>query len=339
MEFVFHPPRFLLPTAKPAEPVRMLTHRNRISDSLMSNLSTRLAERTAHKKKSTDKPLPEWLTDMLVPHPDDPDAFTMPICVMPTKLDPLASLASAHTNPYVGLRPGHITRTAFYKLAYDEPLQSAFRHKQFVEFPTVEVWEDGAFTGTIVDERGSIVRKYDGTNDEDVPRPKRRKMNRKEGKKTLGGLLGGYGSASEEDEDEKEEKNVLNMLSGYAGSDDEEDDHEEHSQTEVETEKARQRAEFESQFDFELGDEDAEGETDDGEGEFEGDDEVWGEEDMAAVVDGSSAQSPEALAAILEQLRQAGALRDPGLDSHFGGAPPADDDQVDWGDSADENDS
>ncbi|KAJ3542359.1 hypothetical protein NM688_g5978 [Phlebia brevispora] len=226
IEFIFHPPRFLLPSSQPAEPIRMLTHRNRISESLMSNLSTRLAERAGSKKKEKEKPLPEWLTDMLVPQAEDSTSFVMPICVMPTKLDPLASLTSSRTNPYVGLRPGHITRNAFYKLLYDEPLVTALKHKQFVEFPTIELWEEGAFLGTIVDDRGSIVRKYDGTDeDEDGPKPKRRKLNRKEGKKTLGGLLGGYGSESDEEgEDEKEEKNVLNLLSGYAGSDDESDD-------------------------------------------------------------------------------------------------------------------
>lgn len=149
----------------------------------MASLSTRLAERAGSKKKEKEKPLPEWLADMLVPQPEDPESFAKPICVMPTKLDPLASLASSHANPYIGLRPGHITRTAFYKLTYDEPLETALKHKQFVEFPTIEVWEEGAFTGTIVDDRGSIVRKYDGTDDEDTPKPKRRKLNRKEGKK------------------------------------------------------------------------------------------------------------------------------------------------------------
>lgn len=291
----------------------------------MTSLAARFAERASAKKRDKEKPLPEWLTDMLVPSSEDPEAFVNPVCVMLTKLDPLASLSTARVNPYIGLRPGHITRNAYYKLAYDTPLEAALKHKQFVEFPTIEVWEEGAFSGTIVDDRGSIVRKFDDSDDEDGRKPKRRKLGQKEGKKTLGGLLGGYGSESDDGSDEKEEeKNVLNMLSGYAGSDDDGDDDDE-------AEAARRRAAFDSQFDYELGDEDAEGETDDGD-EFE-DEEGWGDE---ALAEGQEAQTPEVLAALLQHLKETGALRDPAADSHFSALTAADEDQVDWGDSADE---
>lgn len=303
----------------------MLTHRNRLCDSLKANITAKLNERSNSKKK--EKPLPEWLTDMLVPSPVDPEAFVNPVCAMPTKLDPLASLASSRANPYMGLRPGHITRSAFYKLAYGEALEAVLKHKEFVEFPTIEVWEEGAFTGTVVDDRGSVVHKFDDEYEEDGPKPKRRKLSRLEGKKAIGGLLGGYGSESDEDgENAKDEKNVLGLLSGYAASDDEEN-------VEADVEE-RKRVAFESQFDYELGDEDAEGETDDGE-DFE-EEEGWGDE---AAPGRSSAQSPEALAALLEQLRRDGALRDPGGDLRFNHLAANDEEQVDWGDSADEEDS
>ena len=83
----------------------------------------------------------------------------------------------------------------------------------------------------------------------------------------------------------------------------------------------------ENHFDYELGDEDADGETDDGEDGFEFDDEVEGND--------SEAKDPEALAKLLEQLRQAGALRDPGGDTQLADFA-GNDEQVDWGDSADE---
>lgn len=318
VELVLHPPHFLLPSASTPEPIRMLTHRNRLDQSLLTNLQAHLQERSQSKKKEKEKPLPEWLTDLITPPSDDPEGFIPPVCVMPTKLDPLAAVSSTHSHG--GLRPGHITRQAFYKLPFDKPLAEAFKHKHFVEFPTIEVWEDGAFTGTVVDDRGAVV--YDDRDYDDVDdswrRRKRRKLGKKEGRKKLGGLLGGYGSGSEDegDEDAKEEKNVFNLLSGYGGSDGEGE----------ESSTADPQKTFESQFDYDLGDEDADGETDDGEGDYEFDDEGEGaEEDV---------KDPEALAKLLEQLRQAGALRDPGRDSQLPGLD--DEEQVDWGDSEEE---
>jgi len=298
--------------------MHMLTHRNRLDQSLMTNLATRLAERSSSKKK--EKPLPEWLTDLIQPHPDDLDAFVKPVCVMPTKLDPLASISSTHVNGYSGLRPGHITRQAFYKLDYGARLFEALKHKNFVEYPTIEIWEDDAFDGIIVDDRGALVRR-DSDIDDDLDggrRRKRRKMGAKEGKKALGGLLGGYGSGSEgSGEEDKEEQSVFNMLSGYAGSDDE------HAEASAEDQAKRA---FESQFDYELGDEDADGETD--EGEYE--DDV--EEDQDA-----TKQNPEVLAKLLEELRQAGALRDPRRASQLNAIGGDDEEQVDWGDSSNED--
>lgn len=327
MELVFHPPRFSTSSgpSTPPQPVRILTHRNRLSHSLLSNLQSRLSERVQSKTKQKEKSLPEWITDLVLPHSEDPEAFVEPVCVMQTRLDPLAAVSSIH-QPYssqyaFGLRPGHITRQAYYKIPPGAPLSTSLRRKNFVEFPTIEIFESGTFSGTIVDDEGSIIRSTgDAETDEEESgrRKKRRKLGKKEGREKLGGLLGGYGSGSgSEDDDKKEEQNVFNMLSGYAGSDDE----------------AEPGAAFdqnkgsEGPFDFELGDEDAEGETDDG--EFEDD---YDEEDQNPVE--PSKKDPEALAKILEQLRREGALRDPGADSRFG--VDDDEEQVDWGDSGDD---
>ena len=298
----------------------MLTHRNRLDHSLLSNLSARLTERAQSKKKEKEKPLPEWLIDLVVPPQDDASAFSPPVCVMSTKLDPLAAVSSTHIRGE-GLKPGHLTRQAFYKLAYDQPLVEVLRHKQFVEFPTIEIWEDGAFNGTIVDDHGALVRgDVDSEEDDGWRRRKRRKLSKVEGKKALGGLLGGYGSESDEEESNevKEENNVFKMLSGYAGSDDEEAAINDIVKPVAET-----------QYDYELGDDDAEGETDDGEDDFEFEDEVDGGPDAE--------KDPEAVARLLEQLRQAGALRDPGSGSQLTELDGENEDQVDWGDSAEED--
>lgn len=245
-----------------------------------------------------------WVIDLVAPNPEDPDAFTNPTCVMQTKLDPLASLQSKSSI----LRPGHIVRDGYYKLDPTRSLEKVLRHKQFVEFPTIEIWDDGAFAGTVVDDRGAVM-----LDSEDERKPKRRKLNVTEGKKAISGLLGGYGSGSENGEDEKaEERNVMGMLAGYAGSDDEQGNGEE-GQEESMPAKHEEPPISPLLDEDTWGDEDAEGDTDD----------EYVEE------------SPENVAAMLEKLRQAGALRDPGEDGRI--ALGDDEEQVDWGDSGDEN--
>ncbi|KAJ3475977.1 hypothetical protein NLI96_g11472 [Meripilus lineatus] len=260
------------------------------------------------RPKSKKDSYPQWLTDMILPPPEDsnPESFVRPTCVMPTRVDPLASLQQSRGNSigngsFSFLRPGHIVREGFYKLDPETTLSEALKHKEFVEFPTIEVWEDGAFTGTIVDDRGAVLLDSD-----EERKPKRRKMGAKEGKKAISGLLGGYGSGSEDEE--AEEQNVLNALAGYTGSEDEDDD----MQGSSDTAKSLRPGEVWLKEE-DLVDEDAEGETDD---------EEYEEENV------------EDLAGILEKLRQAGALRDP-VDSSFLDGQ-GDDDQVDWGDSDNE---
>lgn len=204
------------------------------------------------------------------------------------------------------MRPGHIVRDGYYKLDPTESLEKVLRHKQFVEFPTIEIWEDGSFTGTVVDDRGAVM-----LDSEDERKPKRRKLNVKEGKKAINGLLGGYGSGSDDDEEERaEEKNVMGMLAGYAGSD---DDNDGEGQEEGPSKTIKHEEPPISPLDEDgWGDEDAEGDTDD----------EYVEE------------SAENVAAMLEKLRQAGALRDPSGDGRI--ALGDDEEQVDWGDSGDE---
>ncbi|KAH9853590.1 hypothetical protein C2E23DRAFT_699373, partial [Lenzites betulinus] len=282
VEFKFHPPRNLLapPSQPPEPPFSLLTHRNTLEATLLGALRAHVSERSRSKK---DKTPPAWVQGLVLPDADVPDAFAPPLCVMSTPLDPLASLSSHASIP----QPGRLLRTAYYKLDHSKPLGALLKHKHFVEFPTIEVWEEDAFQGTIVDERGAIVH-----GDYEEPLPKRRKLNARQAKKAMNGLLGGYGS-DEAEEGAEEERNVMNLLGGYADSGDEGNDGGEDD----------------------WGDEDAEGETDE---EYEAE------------------ESPEVLAAMLQKLRDAGALRDPVLDSNLAGHGVADEDQVDWGDSGGE---
>jgi hypothetical protein len=116
---------------------------------------------------------------------------------MTAQVDPLASLALQ-------------VRTMYYKMEPSEKLSVLLRDTHFVEFPTIEVWEE--FRGMIVDAQGRIA--HQGAAER---KPKRRKLDPKAGKKTITGLIGGYGS---EDDDEAQETNVFSALDDYAGSGD-----------------------------------------------------------------------------------------------------------------------
>ncbi|KAI0677146.1 hypothetical protein C8Q78DRAFT_1065765 [Trametes maxima] len=286
VEFKFHPPRNLLAPSQPPEPpFSLLTHRNTLEMPLLSAMQAHVSERSRSKK---DKAPPAWVQTLALPDPDVPDTFAAPLCVMNTPLDPLAALNTLSSMPH----PGRLLRAGYYKLDPSKPIGMVLRHKHVVEFPTIEVWEEDTFQGTIVDDRGSVVH-----DEHDEPRPKRRKLNPKQAKKAMSGLLGGYGS--EEDGEADEERNVMSLLGGYAGSDDDGGNDGVHAGGNAVGE--------------DWGEEDAEGETDE---EYEGD--------------------PEVLAAMLEKLREAGALRDPGVDCALAGYGGLDEEQVDWGDSGGE---
>ena len=144
-----------------------------------------------HSKKESS--YPEWVRCLVNPDfDDDPDSFTNPQCIMQA------------------LTSHQIRQPAYYSFDPSQPIINLLRHTHFVEFPTIEIWED--FQGIIVDTQG-VVRQS-----EDERQPKRRKMNPKAGKLAINGLLGDY--KSEDDEQEEEAPNALAALDNYAGSED-----------------------------------------------------------------------------------------------------------------------
>nr|VWO95257.1 Tubulin alpha chain [Ganoderma boninense] len=291
VQFTFHPPRSVLapPGQPPDPPFTLVAHRIALETSLLSALQTHVSERNKSKK---EKGVPHWVLALALPDEDVPESFIPPLCVMSTPLDPLASL---HANPHIP-QPGRILREGFYKLDASKALGAVLKHKHFVEFPTIDVWEEDAFHGTIVDDKGTVVRDL-----VDEHRPKRRKLNSKQTAKAMGGLLAAYGSDDDaSDAEHSSAQNGINLLGDYADSDEE-------------------GGAAATAFDInaeEWGDDDAEGETDE---EYEG--------------------SPEELAAMLQKLREAGALRDPGKDGALRGLGALDEEQVDWGESGDEEES
>ncbi|TFK55887.1 hypothetical protein OE88DRAFT_1652396 [Heliocybe sulcata] len=207
IEFKFYPPRDpLAPTTySPDPPVTLLAHRNDINYSLLGILQKQVTERLKGKK---DKGAPAWIRNLVLPQPEDPEGFVNPTCVMPA-----SSGIDIPITPRLARQP----RAGYYKLDPTQRLASLLRYRSFVEYPCIEVFEDGAFKGTLIDDNGAI-------RVEDNERPqKRRKLDLKAGRKAITGLLGEYGS----DEEDKEERNVLGTLGRYGGSDDEADNVEE----------------------------------------------------------------------------------------------------------------
>lgn len=101
------------------------------------------------------------------------------------------------------------SRLLYYKLDWNSKLRITLRHKHFVEYPTILLVDESTFDGVLVDEDGL---------EEDLRerRTKRRKINPKLAKKAMTGLVGLYGSDSE---DEMEEDNALDDLEGYSDND------------------------------------------------------------------------------------------------------------------------
>lgn len=171
----------------------------------------------------------EWLQTLVLPSSDDPEGFTPPTCVLRAPLDPLLAASSLMPSrrpqyPFQAQPPKNSgIKKAYHKLDLNQPLLTSLKHTQFVEFPTIEVHDPLSFKGTLVDRDGRIdVVAGDDEEEEGGYANKRRRLNKREGKKKMGGLIGGYGSGSgsEGEEDEKEKRNVLSMLGEYSDSDD-----------------------------------------------------------------------------------------------------------------------
>ena len=189
IEFKFHKPLSpFAPSSQPREqPFILITHKNNIKSSLLTLIRSHMkTDRRNNSKKESS--YPEWAKRLVNPDPDDdPESFTNPQCVMQTLI----------SHQFRG--PG------YYSFDPSQPLINLLRYTHFVEFPTIEVWEE--FQGIIIDAQG-VVRQS-----EDERQPKRRKLNPKAGRLAINGLLGEYGS-----EEEEQAPNMLAALDNYAES-------------------------------------------------------------------------------------------------------------------------
>lgn len=194
VEYNIHPPLTIDTSPNDAqEPYTFLTHRNDFELSLRDLFQSQISQRTKQKSGAN---LPTWVKTLALPHPDIPDAFTPPQFFIRAPLNALS---------------GQSEKFGFIRLDGERKLSTLLRDKHFVEFPTIDVWEEGAFRGALFDGVGAI--ELQGGQ-----RPtKRQRLNVTKGRAAIAGLLGGYGS--EDDESDEEADTALTRLGDYEGSD------------------------------------------------------------------------------------------------------------------------
>ena len=198
IEFKFYKPLdpFASSPQPRQQPFTLLTHKNNIKSSLLTLLRSHMKKDGKFQSRK-ESSYPQWVKSLVNPDSDDDDSesFTNPQCVMQALIS-------------------HQLRAAYYPFDPSQPLIKLLRHTHFVEFPTIEIWED--FQGILVDTQG-VVRQL-----EDERQPKRRKMNARAGKLAIKGLLGDYGSENDDQEDKA--PNLLAALDNYGESGEEEDE-------------------------------------------------------------------------------------------------------------------
>lgn len=200
IEFKFHGlANPAAPSCQPREPTyTLLTHKNRFETPLLKLIQSKVIELSNNK---SGNPIPPWIVSLVCPDSDDQDSFILPQCLISAPAD---------------LRLGLCSHSMFYRLDPTQKLSVLLRGTPFVEFPTIEIWEEGdtAFKGVIVDAQRGVARYVDENGQK---RPKRPKLDLRAGKKAIHGLLGGYGS--DEDCGDDPEAGVMATLGDYAESD------------------------------------------------------------------------------------------------------------------------
>jgi hypothetical protein len=191
VEYNIHPPYGQDASVNDAKrPYTLLTHRNNFETPLRDLFQSQISQRTTGKNRAD---LPTWVKTLALPHPDVPDTFTPPQFFIRAPLD----LLSVRSDKF-----------GYIKLDGGRKLSALLRNKQFVEFPTIEVWEEGTFHGVLLDASGAFELQGE-------QRPaKRRRLDVSKGRAAITGLLADYGS-----DDGDEADTTLTRLCEYGGSD------------------------------------------------------------------------------------------------------------------------
>ncbi|KAJ7716639.1 hypothetical protein B0H14DRAFT_3632132 [Mycena olivaceomarginata] len=184
VEFKIHPAPdpLALPSQPPGPPHTLLTHRNSLETPLRTLLQTHVADRK-------EGAVPAWVRALVCPDPSpdsDPVAWPPPHCVMsaPAAIDTAAAFSNRAQRKQ--------KQRLYYRLDCAKSLAELLRHTQFVEFPTIEVWEE--FRGTVVDAAAR-----DGENSEGKPQPRQNGLD----------MLGKYEGSDDEGDGEPMQEDVL----------------------------------------------------------------------------------------------------------------------------------
>ncbi|GJJ07309.1 hypothetical protein Clacol_001510 [Clathrus columnatus] len=95
----------------------------------------------------------------------------------------------------------------YHKLDPYATLQNILTSKTFVEYPTIEIWRDGDFTGILKEESGEI-------SDIKTRAHKRPRLEKRVGNNVITSLLEDY--ASQDDEEGDKQKAILETLGDYS---------------------------------------------------------------------------------------------------------------------------
>ncbi|THV05465.1 hypothetical protein K435DRAFT_773876 [Dendrothele bispora CBS 962.96] len=185
IELVFYPPLDPLLTHNDSgddcgkRPHRMWKHRVSLDETLSS------LWRVNNKRKDKEKNFPEWVVDIIGDAKEEEEDNT-PDCV---------------------LRAPFGKEKVYWRLDARKKIGEVLRWTEFVEFPTVEVYEKGGFTG-----------KSGEVEEGEEQRKKKRVMGKQEGKERISMLIGEYGSEEEEGEGEEGGLGLGLGLDGYEDS-------------------------------------------------------------------------------------------------------------------------
>ncbi|KAM6495609.1 hypothetical protein JOM56_008315 [Amanita muscaria] len=166
-------------------PFTLVTHRNDMNTQLLKLIQ-------GHISRAKKNNVPPWVQTLVIPDVDDPESFTPPHFVMPA---PRAVVPTMELCSYQD-------KILYYRFDPTELLSTLLKGTQFVEFPTVEVWQE--FNGIVIDRAGVVSRVGEGRSG-----AKRRKLS----KEALTGLVGAYGS--DDSEDAEKVRNVSSTLVEY----------------------------------------------------------------------------------------------------------------------------
>ena len=178
IEFVFHMVKDALAPRNAPEPpsFTLLTHRNSL-DAIISDVVRR---HIRDRGKKSD--IPTWVQWYFSSETDNAQLVYL-----------MNQPANSPSNP---------ASKVYHKLDSAQSLLTALRNKMFIEYPTIDIWEEGDFTGSLVEADGVYVE------GEELRPAKRRRLDAVGGRQVINNLLGGYTSNEETDD-------VMGMLGNY----------------------------------------------------------------------------------------------------------------------------